>query len=107
MARETRSAPRPSRSIPRYWDLGWVLPDDQQALLLRLTPGAFGDDHFNWAHVRTQVYAWRGDAARARIYADSAIRASAEVLESQPDNAQRLVLLGLALAYAGRIHAQL
>ena len=85
-----------------FWDLGWVLPDDQQALLLRLTPAAFGDDHFNWAHVRTQVYAWRADAARARIYADSAIRASAEVLESQPDNAQRLVLLGLALAYAGR-----
>jgi eukaryotic-like serine/threonine-protein kinase len=85
-----------------FWDLGWVLPDDQQALLLRLTPGAFGDDRFNWAHVRAQVYGWRGDAARARIYADSAIRASAEVLESRPDDAQRLVLLGLALAYAGR-----
>jgi serine/threonine-protein kinase len=85
-----------------FWDLGWVLPDDQQALLLRLTPGAFGDDRFNWAHVRTQVYGWRGDAARARIYADSAIRASGDVLESQPDDPQRLVLLGLALAYAGR-----
>ena len=85
-----------------FWDLGWVLPDDQQALLLRLTPGAFGDDRFNWAHVRTQVYGWRGDTALARVYADSAIRASAEVLESQPDEPQRLVLLGLALAYAGR-----
>jgi tetratricopeptide (TPR) repeat protein len=85
-----------------FWDLGWVLPDEQQALLLRLTPGAFGDDRFNWAHVRSQVYGWRGDAARARAYADSAIRASAEVLEKQPDNPQRLVLLGLALAYAGR-----
>ena len=89
-------------SMGVFWDLGWVLPDDQQALLLRLTPGAFGDDRFNWAHVRAQVYGWRGDAARARIYADSAIRASAEVLESQPDDAQRIVLLGLALAYAGR-----
>jgi serine/threonine-protein kinase len=85
-----------------FWDLGWVLTDDQQALLLRLTPGAFGDDRFNWAHVRSQVYGWRGDSVRARIYADSAVRASAQVLESQPNDAQRLVLLGLALAYAGR-----
>jgi tetratricopeptide (TPR) repeat protein len=85
-----------------FWDLGWVLTDEQQRLLLRLTPSAFGDDRFNWAHVRTQVYAWRGDSARARAYADSAVRASGEVLETQPDDAQRRVLLGLALAYAGR-----
>jgi serine/threonine-protein kinase len=85
-----------------FWDLGWVLTDEQQKLLLRLTPGAFGDDRFNWAHVRTQVYGWRGDSAQARAFADTAVRASAEVLEGQPDDAQRRVLLGLALAYAGR-----
>jgi eukaryotic-like serine/threonine-protein kinase len=85
-----------------YWDLGWVLTDEQQALLLRLTPPAFNDDRFTWAHVRAQVFAWRGDSARARAAADSAVRASAEVLESQPDDAQRRVLLGLALAHAGR-----
>ncbi len=89
-------------TMSHYWDLGWVLTDEQQALLLRLTPGAFGDDRFNWAHVRSQVYGWRGDAARARAYADTAIVASAQVLEGQPDDAQRRVLLGLALAYAGR-----
>ncbi|HYC30775.1 MAG TPA: protein kinase [Gemmatimonadales bacterium] len=85
-----------------YWDMGWVLTDEQQALLLRLTPAAFGDDRFNWAHVRSQVYGWRGDAARSRAYADSAIQASNDVLGSQPDDAQRRILLGVALAYAGR-----
>ena len=85
-----------------YWDLGWVLTDEQQALLLRLTPPAFNDDRFTWAHVRAQVLAWRGDTSRSRVYADSAVRASAEVLEGQPDDAQRRVLLGLTLAHAGR-----
>ncbi|HEX2217577.1 MAG TPA: protein kinase [Gemmatimonadales bacterium] len=85
-----------------YWDLGWVLTDEQQALLLRLTPPAFDDDRFTWAHVRAQVLAWRGDSVRARAYADSAVHASAEVLERQPDDAQRRILLGVALAYAGR-----
>jgi serine/threonine-protein kinase len=85
-----------------FWDLGWMLSDEHQRLLLRLTPGAFGDDRFNWAHVRSQVYAWRKDSARARTYADSAIQASADVLEEQPNDPQRRVLLGLALAQAGR-----
>jgi serine/threonine-protein kinase len=85
-----------------FWDLGWVLTDEQQRLLLRLTLTAFGDDRFNWAHVRSQVYAWRRDSARARTYADSAIQASADVLEEQPNDPQRRALLGLALAHAGR-----
>jgi serine/threonine-protein kinase len=85
-----------------FWDLGWVLTDEQQRLLLRLTPSAFGDDRFNWAHVRSQVYRWRGDTARSRTYADTAISASADVLEEQPNDPQRRMLLGLALAYAGR-----
>jgi tetratricopeptide (TPR) repeat protein len=85
-----------------YWDLGWVLTEAQQALLLRLTPSAFGDDRFTWAHVLSQVHAWRGDLQRSRVYADSAVIASSQVLSASPDDGQRRTLLGLALAYAGR-----
>ena len=35
-------------------------------------------------------------------FSDSAVRASGDVLANTPDDAQRRVLLGLALAYAGR-----
>ena len=85
-----------------FWDLAWALDTDHQALLLRLTPVAFGDDRFSWAIVMAQTYAYRGDVRRARAYADSAVHASGDVLANTPDDAQRRVLLGLALAYAGR-----
>ncbi len=85
-----------------YWDLAWLLEDADQALLLRLTQAAFADDRFAWSIVRAQTYAYRGDLRRARAYADTAVRASGRVLDDSPDDAQRRVLLGLALAYAGR-----
>ena len=85
-----------------YWDLAWLLEDADQALLLRLTPAAFAGDRFAWSIVRAQTYAYRGDLRRARAYADTAVRASGRVLDDSPDDAQRRVLLGLALAYAGR-----
>jgi serine/threonine-protein kinase len=85
-----------------YWDLAWVLDDEQQKLVLRLSPSAFAGDRFAWAITKVQTYGYRGDMRRARAYADSAVRASGDVLENTPDDAQRRVLLGLALAYAGR-----
>jgi serine/threonine-protein kinase len=85
-----------------YWDLAWLLEDADQALLLRLTPAAFADDRFAWSIVKAQTHAYRGDLRRARAYADTAVRASGRVLDDTPDDAQRRVLLGLALAYAGR-----
>jgi tetratricopeptide (TPR) repeat protein len=88
--------------LANYWDLAWALDADHQALLLRLTPLAWGDDRFSWALVMAQAHAYRGDLRRARAYADSAVRASGRVLTNTPDDAQRRVLLGLALAYAGR-----
>ncbi len=88
--------------MANFWDLGWVLDGEQQKLLLRVTPSAFGEDRFAWAIAKAQVYAWRGDTRRARAYADTAVRASGKVLADNPDDAQRRVLLGLAHAYAGR-----
>ncbi|HEU4463659.1 MAG TPA: hypothetical protein VFS53_01305, partial [Gemmatimonadota bacterium] len=45
--------------------------------------------------------ALRGDQAGARVYADSARLAFEEQVRDVPDDAQRHVLLGLALAYSG------
>jgi eukaryotic-like serine/threonine-protein kinase len=88
--------------VANYWDLFWALSDDQQQLLLRLTPTAFGDDRFVWAHSLAQTYSLRGDAARARAYADSGRMAVEAQLQATPQDPQRTVLHGLALAYLGR-----
>jgi TolB-like protein/Flp pilus assembly protein TadD len=88
--------------LANYWDLAWVLDDEQQTLVLRLPLSAFAGDRFTYAIVKAQTYGYRADTRRMRAYADSAVRASRDVLADSPDDAQRRVLLGLALAYAGR-----
>jgi TolB-like protein/Flp pilus assembly protein TadD len=85
-----------------YWDLVWVLDDAQQQLLLRLPLDAFSDDRGTMALARTQTYHLRGDDAKARIYADSARLGFEGTLKASPNDPQRHVLLGLALAYLGR-----
>jgi TolB-like protein/Tfp pilus assembly protein PilF len=86
----------------QFWDLAWVLDDDQRRLLVRLTPDAYGGDRVQWAVVLAQTYALLGDAARARAYADTAQAAFAAALRETPADAQLHVLRGVALAYAGR-----
>ena len=85
-----------------YFDLYWVLSEDQQQLLLRLRPSAFGDDRSVWGIVLAQTWWHRGDSSRARTYADSARIAVEEQLRLTPGNPDRLQLHGLALAYLGR-----
>jgi tetratricopeptide (TPR) repeat protein len=85
-----------------YWDLYWVLDPDQQALLLRLSPGPFDNSRGAWGLALTQTYALRGDQTHARAYADSARMAYEEALRATPDDAQTRILLGVALAYLGR-----
>jgi serine/threonine-protein kinase len=85
-----------------YWDLYWVLDDAQQQQLLTLPPSAFDDDPGAWGIVRAQTYWLRKDSAKARVYADSAQLAMAEQLRATPEDGQRHVLRGLALAYLGR-----
>ena len=85
-----------------YWDLFWVLDDEQQKLLLRLPPAVYDNDRSTWGIVRAQTFYLRGDVAAARSYADSARLASEELLRSTPEDPSRLALLGLALAYLGR-----
>ena len=89
-------------SVAAYLDTYWVLDDAQQLLLLRLPPSAFADERAIWAIVRAQTYHVRGEVDKARSYADSARLEFEAQLSSAPEDAQRLAILGLALAYSGR-----
>jgi tetratricopeptide (TPR) repeat protein len=51
--------------------------------------------------VRAELYQHRGDRRRAAVYADSARLALEEQIRAAPDDGQRHVLLGVALAYLG------
>jgi TolB-like protein/Tfp pilus assembly protein PilF len=88
--------------MAQYWDLYWVLDERQQELLLRIPLSAFDNDRGTWGIVRAQTYYLQGNAARARVYADSARLAFEDQLKETPENAQSHVFLGLALAYLGR-----
>ena len=88
--------------LASYEELGWFLDDAAQRRLLTLGPEAFYDDPAVWAMVRTMLHHWRGDTAQARIWADTARRHFREQARAVPDDAQRQVFLGVALAYLGR-----
>jgi serine/threonine-protein kinase len=88
--------------VATYYDLFWVLSDEQQRLLLRLPPGPFDDDRETWGLALAGTYAVRGDTVRTRAYADSARIAGEAYLREAPQNGQLHVLLGTALAYLGR-----
>jgi TolB-like protein len=85
-----------------YQDLYWVLDDDQQRQVLAMPPSAFDDDRANWGIVRAQLYHLRGDRRLAAIYADSALIPMEQQSRAAPEDAQRHVFVGLALAYLGR-----
>ena len=85
-----------------YQDLYWVLLRPQQEQVLRMAPKAFDDDRATWGLVRAEVYHLLGDRPRSLVYADSARIALEEQTRKAPDDGQRRVLLGLALAYLGR-----
>jgi serine/threonine-protein kinase len=85
-----------------YWDLGWVLDHSTQRLVLSLGPEAFDDDTAAATTVRAEIYGWRGDRAASRAWGDSAQRYYAHNLRETPNDAQRHVIRGLALAYAGK-----
>ncbi len=85
-----------------YWDLYWVLDDEQQQTVLRLTPAAYDGDEGTLSIVRAETYWLRGDTVQARAAAESARVAFLKTLAETPDNPQRMMFLALALAYQGR-----
>ena len=94
------------------WDLEWLLDDAQQRLLLSLPVSAFGDEPAQWSLARAETYWFRGDRARAQVYADAARRAFEALLthpveRAAPTYALEHVYLGVALAFLGRRDAAL
>ena len=85
-----------------YDDLYWILDEEQQQLLLRLTPRQFDNNRAGWALVLAETYSLRGDQVHARAYADTARSDFEEQLRATPQDAQLHALLGLTLAYLGR-----
>jgi hypothetical protein len=73
--------------LGNYLDLYWVLDDAQQQQFLTLPPAAFDGDRGNWALVRGETHALRGNQALARAYADSARLAYEAQLRAAPDDA--------------------
>jgi hypothetical protein len=88
--------------VATYWDLVWLLDEEQQALLLRLTAGPFGDDQGGWGLALAQAYALRGDWRLARAYADSARAASEAQLRDRRGSLDTRMYRAVALAYLGR-----
>jgi tetratricopeptide (TPR) repeat protein len=89
-------------AVAMYYDLPWLLDDADQRRLLALGPAAFDDDRMSWGWALSQTYTLRGDAARARQYADTALVAVDEQLRSAPNDAQRQLVRALVLATLGR-----
>jgi serine/threonine-protein kinase len=88
--------------LAQYNDLAWVLDEAERDLVLRLTPSSFDNDRASWALYMTQVHALRGDQANVRKYADEARQGYEEQIREAPNDDQRHVLRGVALAYLGR-----
>ncbi len=88
--------------LGNYDDLYWVLDEAGQRQLLTLPPSAWDNDRGTWAIILAQTHALRGNQAFARVYADTARITFEADLRATPDNPQRHVFLGLALAYLGR-----
>jgi serine/threonine-protein kinase len=88
--------------IANYWDMAWTLDSATAQQLLALGPDAFDDDRGAWGIVRAQQYYQRGDFIQARAWGDTAARYLEAQLRETPNDAQRHVIRGWALAFAGR-----
>ena len=89
-------------AVSMYYDLPWLLDEGEQRRLLALGPDAFDGDRMSWAWSLAQTHALRGDVARTRAFAESTVVAVDEQLRSAPDDPQRHLIRGLALAALGR-----
>jgi len=83
----------------------WALDDAQRELLLRLEPGAFGDDRGAWGNALAGELWLRGERERARTYAEEARRAYTAKIRENSDEAILHAALGNALSMLGESEA--
>jgi eukaryotic-like serine/threonine-protein kinase len=88
--------------IASYFNLFWVLDEEQQRFLLRLSPRAFNDDRSWWALSLAQTHRLRGNAGLARAYGDSAMAPIEMAVAANPNDGVLRSNLALAHALAGR-----
>jgi tetratricopeptide (TPR) repeat protein len=88
-----------------YNELAFVLVDEQLQLLFRLTPAAFDNDRAWWGQSLAIAARQRGDLARARAYADSALPESKVQSDGNPSDPQLRALYAVMLAYTGQLEA--
>jgi len=79
----------------------WALDDARRDLLLRLEPGAFGDDRGAWGNALASELWLRGEREKARRYADEARRSYAAKIDDSPDEAILHAAYGYALSMLG------
>jgi len=85
-----------------YQDLYWVLEDEDQQLVMRLGPAMFDNDKANYAFVKMQIAILRRDEALARAFADTAEAEFRKQVAETPNDPQRQLFHGMALATLGR-----
>jgi TolB-like protein/Tfp pilus assembly protein PilF len=88
--------------VATYFDLYWALGEEQQQLLVNLSPAPFDGDRQTWGLALAGTWLLRGDTARARAYADSARIAGAAHIREVPLDGQLHALQSTALAILGR-----
>jgi serine/threonine-protein kinase len=98
-------APSLAAHFAGYLEIAWILDDRERQLVFRLTPSAYDEDVAFWGQSLATAYWQAGDKARARVYADSALRPSAAQLATAQEDAQIRSLYALMLAYLGQASA--
>jgi serine/threonine-protein kinase len=96
------TAPEMAAYFGGYQELSWALDEDDQRLLLRLTPASFENDRAWWGQSLATAWWQRGDRVKARAYADSALAPTAAQLAATPEDSQLRGLYAVVLAYLGR-----
>jgi tetratricopeptide (TPR) repeat protein len=85
-----------------FQEMMWVLPDDLRAQVVHLQPADFDNDRGMWALKVGATYLLMGDVGQARSYGRMSVAAYQESIKRFPEDAQRIELLGRALALAGQ-----
>ena len=88
--------------VATYWDLYWLLDEDQQTNVLRMGPEQFFGDTVWWHTASAAIYLQRGDSATAQRRARAAERLLTSQVKATPDDAEIYSRLALVDSYLRR-----